>query len=157
MDGVICRPATWLNLVVSRDVERALDLTRTNHSETRSIVSRLLASNVAQNMRYAWRPQMPRLREGLASLAEVRRLVLLTGRPESARQETERWLIRHRVRDYFADILLNDRGLPNASFKLLTKQERGSKEHGRKIRGEVNVRPDHRKTPPCRGRHGKTG
>ena len=129
MDGVICRPSTWLNLVVSRDVEHPLDFSRSNHTASRSFVRSLVDSDLWKRLRYAWRPEMPGIRKGLSSLAEVRRLVLLTGRDESARQETERWLIRHQVRDYFADIVLNDRGLPNASFKLLTKQERGSKEH----------------------------
>ena len=129
MDGVVCRPATWLNLVVSRDLDRPLDFTHFNHSGSPSTIRRLVDSDVVKRLRYAWRPAMPGLSVGLASLAEIRRLVLLTGRAESARQETERWLVRHRVRDYFADIVLNDRALPNAAFKLLTKQERGSKEH----------------------------
>jgi uncharacterized HAD superfamily protein len=129
MDGVICRPTLWLNLAISRDVERPLEFPHPRHSTSRPIIGRLVSSDVVKTMRYAWRPAMPRLREGLASLAEVRRLVLLTGRPESTRHLTEQWLVRHRVRDYFAEVVLNDRGLPNASFKLLTKQERGGKEH----------------------------
>jgi hypothetical protein len=72
---------------------------------------------------------MPLVRDGLAELAELRRLVLLSGRPEVSRQATESWLRRHGLRDYFDDVILNDRGLPNVSFKLLMSRERASREH----------------------------
>ena len=72
---------------------------------------------------------MPRVEEGLAKLAEVRRLILLSGRPENSRKATERWLSHHRLRDYFSEIVLNDRGLSNAAFKLVTLRERGVLQH----------------------------
>jgi len=129
MDGVLCRPISWFNLVISRDVQRPLDLAGGFRSGSSSIPHRIVETDLGKIIRYSWRPPMPRLREGLASLAEVRSLVLLSGRPETSRKETERWLVRHQVREYFSEVLLNDRGLPNASFKLLTTRERGGKEH----------------------------
>jgi hypothetical protein len=129
MDGVLCRPISWVNLVISRDLERPLDFVERTPAQTGSVAARMLETDLAKALRYAWRPPLAGLREGLASLAEVRNVVLLSGRPESARDATERWLRRHQVRDYFSEILLNDRGLPNASFKLLTVRERGSLEH----------------------------
>lgn len=129
MDGVLCRPVTWINLVISRDLERPLDLVGRERSASRSAAKRLVDGALVRSLRYSWRPPLSGVSEGLAALAEVRTLVLLSGRPESARPETERWLERHQVRQHFSQILLNDRGLPNASFKLLTIQERGSREH----------------------------
>jgi hypothetical protein len=72
---------------------------------------------------------MPLVREGLAELAELRRLVLLSGRPEGSRGATEAWLRRHGLREYFSEVLLNDRGLPNVSFKLLISRDRPGQEH----------------------------
>lgn len=129
MDGVLCRPIVWFNLVISRDVQRPLDLAERPPRESTPLSHRLVETRVGQAIRYAWRPPMPMVREGLAALAEVRQLVLLSGRPETSRLATERWLERHRLRDYFSELVLNDRGLPNASFKLLTSRERGVREH----------------------------
>ena len=129
MDGVLCRPISWINLVISRDLTSPLDLTEHVHSGSTAVSKRVVNTGLVKQLRYAWRPPLARVREGLAALAEVRSVVLLSGRPESARGETERWLERHQVKRYFSQILLNDRGLPNASFKLLTVRERGSREH----------------------------
>jgi hypothetical protein len=129
MDGVLCRPILGMNLVISRDVQRAPDVHRTRQLSELPSPLQWLDSKVGQGLRYGWRLPMPQVTEGLAKLAEVRRLVLLTGRPESARKATERWLIRHHLRDYFSEILLNDRGLSNAAFKLLKTRERGVMDH----------------------------
>ena len=129
MDGVLCRPITWLNLVISRDVARPLDLTRGSPKSSTSLTRQIVDTRAVETIRYAWRRPLPRVGDGVAALADVRRLVLLSGRPERARRETERWLVRHKLRDYFSQIVLNDGDLPNASFKLLTIRERGSREH----------------------------
>jgi hypothetical protein len=129
MDGVLCRPISWVNLVISRDLTRPPDLAGRKRSGSRPILMQLMDTDLVKLLRYAWRPPLAGVREGLAALAEVRTVILLSGRPESARDETERWLERHQVREYFSQVLLNDRGLPNASFKLLTVRERGSREH----------------------------
>jgi hypothetical protein len=128
MDGVLCRPVTWFNFVISRDVERPLVLTAKTRKQP-PLHHRVAESRVGQTLRYAWRPPMPDVQEGLAALANLRRLVLLSGRPETSRVSTEGWLRRHGLRDYFSEVVLNDRHLPNASFKLLTARERGITEH----------------------------
>jgi hypothetical protein len=129
MDGVLCRPPVWFNLVISRDIRRAPTIQpRVDHLAA-SLPWRLIDSKPGQAIRYGWRKPMPRVAEGLAKIAETRRLVLLSGRPEIARKATEYWLIRHGLRDYFAEIVLNDRGLSNAAFKLVTLRERGILHH----------------------------
>lgn len=129
VDGVLCRPIVWFNLVISRDVRRPLDLTERGERAEASMSHRLAHTRIGQNIRYAWRPPMPMVREGLAALAEVRQLILMSGRPEGSRLATERWLQRHGLRDYFTELILNDRGMPNAAFKLVTSRERGLREH----------------------------
>lgn len=127
MDGVLCRPVSWYNLAISRDVQNTPDLVTT--PRRLGLAHRLWATDLGQSLRYGWRPCLPLVREGLAELGALRRLVLLSGRPHSASRSTERWLVRHGLRDYFSEILLNDRGVPNATFKLLVARERQVREH----------------------------
>lgn len=127
MDGVLCRPVLWLNLAISRDISGSPDLARPRRKA--SLTHRVSETRWGQTLRYAWRAPMPLAREGLASLAGLRRLVLLSGRPETSRRTTEDWLRRHGLRDFFAEVVLNDRYLPNASFKLQIARERPVEEH----------------------------
>ena len=129
MDGVLCRPISWFNLVISRDVRRELDFVERLPRATPSFRRRLLDSRLAEVLRYRWRRPLPRILEGLVELAELRRLVLLSGRPHTSHRATEAWLIRNGIRDYFSELVLNDRGLPNESFKLIKVRERGNREH----------------------------
>jgi FMN phosphatase YigB (HAD superfamily) len=133
MDGVLCRPICWFNLVISRDVRHPLDLRERplpRFGPNRATFHRrLMDSRVGHALRYEWRPPLRHVPEGLMALATVRRLILLSGRPETSRPATERWLERHHLRDYFSEVVLNDRGLPNASFKYVVTQERGAMEH----------------------------
>ena len=129
MDGVLCRPVVWFNLVISRDIRRAPDVEARKLGSAPSLPSRLLESRPSQVVRYAWRRPMPRVSEGLEKLAEMRRLILLSGRPEISRKSTERWLVQHGLRDYFSEIVLNDGRLSNAAFKLVTLRERGVVHH----------------------------
>ena len=129
MDGVLCRPVSWFNLVISRDVQTVPDLVVRPSKPRRGLHHRILDTRVGDWLHYGWRPALPLVREGLAELSEVRRLILLSGRPHVARQATERWLTRNGLRDYFSEVLLNDRGVSNASFKLLVARERNVPEH----------------------------
>lgn len=128
MDGVLCRPAVWFNLVISRDIRREPNV-QPKPARRTSLLPRIVDSWASQVVRYSWRKPMPRVEEGLAKLAGVRRLILLSGRPENSRQATERWLSEYGLRDYFSEIVLNDRGLSNAAYKLVTLRERGIRQH----------------------------
>ena len=129
MDGVLCRPILWFNLVISRDVRRPPEIPAAALRRRPPLHHRVAETHLGQTLRYSWRPPMPDVREGLAALADLRRLVLLSGRPESARSATELWLKRHSLADYFSEVVLNDRHLPNAAFKLATARERNVREH----------------------------
>lgn len=129
MDGVLCRPVLGVNFVISRDIQHPPDVQRVRHTRSIPRTLRWLDARLGQGVRYGWRMPMPQVADGLSALAEMRRLILLSGRPETARKTTEQWLIRHGLRDYFSEIVLNDRGLSNAAFKLSTTRERGIMQH----------------------------
>lgn len=129
MDGVLCRPVTWFNFVISRDIERPPTLESREDGFRPRLATRLLEWRAGHLIRYDWRVPMPLVADGLRRLGEVSRLILLSGRPDASRKATERWLARHGLRDYFSEIVLNDRGLSNAAFKLVTLRERGINHH----------------------------
>src|SRR5437879_2934538 len=103
MDGVLCRPITWFNLVISRDIQRPLDFP--DRPTSQGVRGRVIENQIGHALRFAWRPPMPGVREGLSELAGIRRLVLLSGRPELSRVATEQWLERHGLRGYFAEVV----------------------------------------------------
>lgn len=127
MDGVLCRPVSWFNFVISRNITKAPDVSQSPRDRPR--YHHWAETWFGQRIRYAWRPPMPGVRDAIASLATARRLVLLSGRPETSRNATEGWLVRQGLREYFSEVLLNDRGLPNAAFKLAVAREREVREH----------------------------
>jgi len=127
MDGVLCRPVSWFNFVISRNIVNSPVLSLPARDRPR--YHHWAETWFGQRIRYAWRPPMPGVREALASLSTVRRLVLLSGRPETSRGATEEWLQRRGLREYFSEVLLNDRGLSNAGFKLAIARERDVREH----------------------------
>jgi len=129
MDGVLCRPAVWFNLVISRDVRREPNEQPHKSRLNASLPLGILDSRPGQAIRYSWRKPMPGVQDGLTKLASVRRLILLSGRPENSRKATEGWLSQHGLRDYFSEVVLNDRRLSNAAFKLVTLRERGVLQH----------------------------
>src|SRR5262245_56237850 len=93
MDGVLCRPILWFNLVISRDIKRPPEFAERPGRPGHALSRRLANVGVGQALRYGWRPPMPFVREGLEELAQLRRLVLLSGRPEGSRGATEAWLL----------------------------------------------------------------
>lgn len=129
MDGVLCRPVSWFNLVISRDIQTSPDLIVPAANRKPGLRHRLVNTDLGHALRYGWRPALPLVREGLAELSQARRLVLLSGRSHAATRATERWLERNRLREYFSEVILNDRGVPNATFKLRVARERDVLEH----------------------------
>src|SRR5579884_1080814 len=51
MDGVLCRPAIWLNLVISRDIRKAPDLSTRRGRSNDSLPLRILDSRPGQALR----------------------------------------------------------------------------------------------------------
>ncbi len=84
---------------------------------------------LASNLRYRARSPLADAQEGLRLLAERRSVVLITGRSDLARGLTERWLRRHGLDRYLAELCFNRTNLRSAQFKLHTLRERSIPEH----------------------------
>ena len=127
LDGVLCRPPLGLNLGIGRRREKHPPEETAPPLEFRG-VNRLIWLTV-EWLRYAGRRSMPDAREGLAAIARHRKVILVSGRKELARPWVERWLRRHGLRDYIAEVRLNNTRLSTARFKLLAARQVGAREH----------------------------
>ena len=131
LDGVIVRPPLGWNVAISRrlDVPALPALVQPVGAHTRWGRNYWLVRAGLELARYSGRRPLPAVREALAELAEVRRLCILSGRRWVVRPLVRRWLARHGLAEYVADVHLNDVQRPSAQFKLWTLQRLGIGEH----------------------------
>jgi hypothetical protein len=131
LDGVIVRPPLGWNVAISRRLDlpplpRAVEPVGTTPSWRRSYW--LLRAGL-EAARYLGRRPLPGVVEAIAELAELRRLVVVSGRRWVVRPLVWRWLERHALAGYLSGVYLNGLRLPSAQFKLWTLQQLGIGEH----------------------------
>ena len=131
LDGVVVRPPLGWNVAISRRLDTPpLPETVAGLGLDRRWRQRYwLARTALEFARYGGRQPLPGVRDALARLATVRRPVVLSGRRWVVRPLVRRWLARHGLAEFVADIYLNDVALPSAQFKLWTLQRLGIGEH----------------------------
>jgi phosphoglycolate phosphatase-like HAD superfamily hydrolase len=131
LDGVIVRPPLGWNVAISRrlDVPPLPATVRRVDTSTRWRERYWLLRSGFEIARYSGRSPLPGVRGALAALAERRRLVVLSGRRWVVRPLVWRWLRRHGLAPYVAEVYLNDVHLPSAQYKLHTLQYLGATEH----------------------------
>ena len=108
LDGVICSPFLGVNLGISRAF-----LDPDANAEPASVPPRWLGT-VADHARFDFRRPLPDASAGLAALAEVARVTILTGR----RTSPASWLRRHHLAAHIEAIITNVGPLRSAHFKL---------------------------------------
>lgn len=119
LDGVICRPPFGVSLGISG---AALDPAA---APTRAFVLPRWLGGTFDYLRFDFRHPLPEAREALSALAELREVVVLTGR----RTSPERWLRRHGLAEPVSRIVINDSAHASPHFKLRCVQELGAAEH----------------------------
>lgn len=131
LDGVIVRPPLGRNVAISRrlDLPPLPTTIRYVDTGTRWRHTYWLLRSGLEIARYSGRRPLPGVREALAELAERRRLLVLSGRRWVVRPLVWRWLARHGLAEYVAEVHLNDAHLPSAQFKLHMAQRLGVAEH----------------------------
>lgn len=127
LDGVISSPLLGWNIAISRRTDLPSPPTSFAHDWPRGPARPLLW--LANAARFFARVPTPDAREGLQLLAQRRSVVLITGRSHLARSLTERWLRRHGLEQYVAELRCNDTDLRTAHFKLRVLRERAITEH----------------------------
>ena len=107
-DGVICSPFLGVNLGISREF---VDPAAPAHPAT--VPPRWLRVLV-DHARFDLRRPLPDARDGLAALAQVARVTILTGR----RSSPAAWLRWHHLDSHIEAIIINTGPLRSAHFKL---------------------------------------
>lgn len=107
-DGVICSPLFGVNLGISRTF-----LDPAAAPEPARVPPRWLGA-IVDHARFDLRRPLPDAGAGLTALAQVARVVILTGR----RTSPAYWLRRHRLDSHIEAIIVNRGPLPSAHFKL---------------------------------------
>lgn len=119
MDGVFCRPFFGWNVGVS---DAFLD--PTEPPRPASVPPRWVR-RVWDPLRFNPRRPMPDAKSALQRLAEVRRLVVVTGR----RSYPTWWLRRHGLLDLFDRVMVNETTLRSPHYKLEALHLMGAVEH----------------------------
>ncbi|RLT27068.1 MAG: hypothetical protein DWI48_04590 [Chloroflexi bacterium] len=118
-DGVICSPPFGLNLGITADFLDPLAPPPTASVPPRGI------GEFADYLRFNFRRPMHDAAESLRALAELREIVVLTGRRTSPHD----WLARYDLDQYIEEIIVNDTDLKSPHFKLRMVEALRPSEH----------------------------
>ena len=117
LDGVLAEPPFGWNPAINRDVslQPALnDVVPPTHPD--QLVDRLLSATWYR-VRYLLRPPRPGALEAVRSAAERGQVIVLTGRYERGRRQTEAWLERHGFAQLISDLVMNASSLKSQRYK----------------------------------------
>lgn len=119
LDGVICMPPLGRNLGIHR---RLID---PDAEPPSAFVPPRWFAGPIDRLRFAFRRPDTEARAALERLAEIRRLVILTGR----RSSPDRWLRRHGLDHLIDRVMINEGRHGSAHYKLRCVSELGAAEH----------------------------
>ncbi|MXX30744.1 MAG: hypothetical protein F4Z51_00520 [Chloroflexi bacterium] len=117
LDGVLAEPPFGWNPAIDQDVTLApaSDIQRPS-VPGRHVVDRLLESSWYR-VRYFKRPPRAGAREAVRAAAQCGRVMILTGRHERGRRQTQAWLERHGFDSLVEELVMNGSPLKSARFK----------------------------------------
>ena len=117
LDGVLAEPPFGWNPAINRNVslEPAVESALRARGEP-TMVDRLL-SETWYRARYLLRPPRPGAIEAARSAARRGSVIVLTGRHERGRRQTQAWLARHGFGDLIDDLIMNASPLKTARYK----------------------------------------
>jgi len=129
LDGVLAEPPFGWNPAINRDVSLApaRDISRPPGRD-RNVVDRLLAGSWYR-VRYLLRPPRAGAKEAVRAAAECGRVLILTGRHERGRAQTQAWLARHGFDSMVDELEMNGTSLNSARFKEAVLRGRGAALH----------------------------
>lgn len=119
LDGVICSPLLGLNLGISSEF-----LDPEAPPRPANVPPRWL-STILDPLRFEVRRPLPGVSEALRALAQVRTVILLTGR----RTDPTRWLRRHHLDEHLDRVVFNQSPLRSPHFKLNAIARLGATDH----------------------------
>lgn len=132
-DGVICRPPLGQNRVLGRKLhdDELPESVRLVDGPVHGLSQKswLKFRGFFETIKYLGRVPMPRAREGLVAMSEVRRPVIITGRSFLAKEIVAAWLKRYDMAQFFDGIYPNNTDVGTRLYKLHTLRNMGITEH----------------------------
>lgn len=122
LDGVLAEPPFGWNPAINRDVSLAPDpstqlpISTTPSGMLGGIMDRLLESTWYR-VRYVLRPPRPGALEVVQAASRTGRVIVLTGRHEHGRTQTNAWLERHGFADSIDELVMNASPLSSPRYK----------------------------------------
>ena len=117
LDGVLAEPPFGWNPAINRDLTlQPADEHEPPPARAPQAIDRLLTATWYR-WRYLLRPPRPGALTAMRAAAEHGRVVVLTGRHERGRRQTEAWLERHGFDKYVGELVMNASHLTSASYK----------------------------------------
>ncbi len=121
LDGVLAEPPLGWNPAINRDVSLAPDLSTrlpisTPPRGTVRIMDRLLESTWYR-FRYVLRPPRAGALGAVQAASRTGRVIVLTGRHERGRAQTNAWLERHGFADAIDELVMNASPLSSPRYK----------------------------------------
>ena len=117
LDGVLAEPPLGWNPAINRDVSLQPDATsELPPARSEGIIDRLLSASWYR-VRYVMRPPRPGALAAVRLAASHGNVIVLTGRHERGRRQTEAWLARHGFSAHVARVVMNASPLASARYK----------------------------------------
>ncbi|MCY3734182.1 MAG: hypothetical protein OXG42_07865 [Chloroflexi bacterium] len=129
LDGVLAEPPLGWNPAINRNVslkpaaEAALPPVPDS-----TLVDRLL-TETWYRVRYVLRPPRPGALDAVRCASERGRVIVLTGRHERGRRQTQGWLTRHGFAEFVDELIMNASTLGSARYKEAYLRSSGATLH----------------------------
>ena len=115
LDGVLAEPLFGWNPTINRDV--SLEPRSAAGAQADNAWYDGLLRRTWYRFRYVLRPPRAGAADALRAAAERGSVIVLTGRHERGREQTERWLERQGMREYVDTLIMNGTDLSSARYK----------------------------------------
>ena len=117
LDGVLAEPPFGWNPAINRNVslEPAADAVLPSVPDL-TVIDRLLTATWYR-VRYVLRPPRPGALDAVRCASERGRVIVLTGRHERGRRQTQGWLIRYGFAELVDELVMNASALGSARYK----------------------------------------
>jgi FMN phosphatase YigB (HAD superfamily) len=129
LDGVLAEPPLGWNPAINRDVSLEPDIgPDLPPSQPPDPLDRLLTATWYR-VRYLLRPPRDGALEAVRSAKQSGSVIVLTGRHERGRPQTESWLNRHGFTEFVDAVVMNASALKSARYKEAYLRDRGATLH----------------------------
>ena len=117
LDGVLAEPPFGWNPAINRNVSLEPEAESTLPSAREATMLDALLTATWYRMRYVLRPPRPGALDALRCASERGRVIVLTGRHERGRKQTQSWLNRYGFAELIDELIMNDSPLKSARYK----------------------------------------